>query len=393
MMRVALEIGLNAEFKRGADAYFEGLLRGLSEAGTPHRYTVFTYFFRDYARKLSALPPLPGPNFELRVPRWPERWVRALESAGVPVVDRLFARPGGYQLYHGLGGSLPRLSRARTVVTIYDLLYEVAHQRSLEEGRGAQAPPSGSTGRAALRADRVITISRCTAEDLVRFYRIDRAKITAIHLGVDHAVFSPLEPGPLREAQRRYGLPARYWLFMGPFEPRRNAEGALRALAALRREGLGGDCRLVFVGRPNAHLDSLKSLARSLGLEGDMLCLGYLPREDLTKVYQQALAFVHPETYDGFSMPVLEAMASGAPVLTSDAAALPEIVGDAAIQAPPDDTEAIARALRDLLLQPGLRAALRVKSLARARLFTWRRTAEQTLRVYDSLAGPAGEGS
>jgi glycosyltransferase involved in cell wall biosynthesis len=377
-MRVALELGLNVEAPRGADVYFHGLVSGLAQLPPTHEYVLFSYFYTDFAGKAARLPQPAAKNFSLAYKRWPESLVRKLKGVGVPIVDRLFVRPERLSLYHGLGGVPPKLS-VPTVATIYDLIPEVMHERALNRGEKKAAPPP-SSGAEAYRADHVITISAATRDDLIRLYGIHPKKITVVHLGVDHAVFAPADPAAVRV---KYGLPKDYFLFVGPFEHRRNAEAGLKALAALRKSGV--DASAVLVGKENEHGKSLRALAGSLGISDRVHFTGFVPREDLPGLYSGALAFVHPEHYDGFSLQLLEAMACGAPAVISDAPALTEIAqGDALVcQTAPESVEA---ALKRFYTEPGLRDAQREASLARAATFSWKRTAAETVAVYEALS-------
>lgn len=374
-MRVALELGLNVEAPRGADVYFHGLVKGLAQLPPKHRFTLFSYFYKDFEAKAAKMPRPEGGQFELAYKRWPERLMRAAEEAGLPALDLLFVRPSGVDLYHGLGGVPPRLS-VPTVATIYDLLPEVLHERA--KARGERGPaPAPSSGIHAARAHHVITISAATRDDLVRFYKVRPEQMTVVHLGVDHDVFKPA-PVP----REKYGLPETYLIFVGPFEYRRNAEAGLTALAALKRGGV--KCGAVLVGKENEHGRSLRALAASLGLEKDVVFTGFVPREDLPGLYSGALAFVHPEHYDGFSLQLLEAMACGAPAVISDAPALTEIAqGDALVAG--TDAPSIEAQLARLFREPGLPAKLRERSLARAASFSWKKTAEATVAVYEKL--------
>ena len=383
-LEVALEIGLNVAGRRGADAYIHGLLGGLAAAGPSHRFHVFSYFFRDYAEKLRKLQLPAAPNVVNQVRRWPQSLVDRLEwGVGLPVCAALFARPGRFHLYHGLSPRLPRLFGMRSVATVHDLIYEVFAERGLEPFRGS------SIRQAVERADRVICISRSTRDDLFRFYGTPPEKVRVIPYGLDHSRLRPAGGQEMALARTRYMLREPYFLLLGPFEYRRNHERVLRAIADLRREGLCAGYRLVCLGAKTSYWGKLTALAGQLGLADDFIGLGHVPWEDLPAIYGMAAALVHPTIYEGFGLPVLEAMACGAPVISSNTSSIPEVAGDAALLVDPESVEAIGGALRDLVTRPELGPALRAAGLERAKSFSWRRAAEQTLEVYKELCPPA----
>lgn len=383
MATIALEIGLNVATPRGIDTYYAGLLDSLSRLDPGNRYLAFTFFWRDYDAKRARLPIPRTPQFEGRVPRWPESVVGWLEKRlALPIVDRLFARPAGVEIYHGMGGHLPPLSRAAGLVTIHDLIPEVFYERDLTAGRTPEIIPSGVTGLSSRRAERVIAISQSTKRDLMRFYSVPEEKIDIVYPAVDHRAFVPAEEPARRQVLERHGLTSPYWLFMGPFERRRNAERALEGVA--RAEPGASGRTLAFIGSRNAAFERVEAKARELGLLPRVKVLGRVDRADLPALYGGADAFVHASLYEGFCSPVVEAMACGAAVITSNVSALPEVAGDGALTVDPESADALADAFRRLMSEPE-RRALREKGKARAAVFTWDRCAEKTLEVYRKL--------
>lgn len=361
-MRVSLEIGLNAEGMRGFDYYIRGLIGGLAEADKTNDYRLFCYFWRDFAAKRERLPSPQAPNMRLAAQRWPEGLVNFLEyTAGLPLIDRLYARPQEIDVYHALGG-VPRLSRARTVVTVFDFIHE-----QLRPGKTMSA----SYARTRLtmdRAARIMVPSEATKRDAARLYGLDPDKITVTWAGVDHALFKP--------GAKKAGLPPRYWLLVGPFEERRNAERVLEAVA-------GAGLPVVAMGAPNDYWPNVRAAAQRHRVE--LIPAGYVAREDMPAVYGGAQALLHPSLFDGLGLPNLEAMACGTPVVAGNNSGQADAVGDAGILVDPMDAGAIAAAARSLL-DPATRESFSRKGLERAAKFTWRRTAELTLKVYEQAA-------
>lgn len=376
-MRIAFEVGVNAEGERGFEVYARGLIGGLAELDPRNEYHLYAFFYGGHAEKTARIWTPPGaPNFRVDVPRWPERLVNGLEyGLGLPVIDRLYARPRGIDLFH-CNAAVPRLSTARTVVTAFDFIPEVMR----EKDPSAPWPDSAQYRRARatlLRAERVVVPSRATALDAMKYYGVPEERLTVTLAGVDHGLF---KPGGAAEARAKYGLPAEYVLLIGPFEKRRNAERILEALAAVRK-----DLPVVLVGKKNDYYRLVEDKAAALGMKDNLRPLGFVPREDLPGLYSGALAFVHPSLWDGLGMPILEAMACGAPVITASSSGQREAGGDGALLVDPESTEAVARALKDVLGDPALRAGLSRRAVERAAKFTWRACAEKTLKVYEDL--------
>jgi glycosyltransferase involved in cell wall biosynthesis len=237
------------------------------------------------------------------------------------------------------------------------------------------------------RADWLIAISQFTKKTLVEALACPEEKIDVVLYGVDHTVFRPV-PVPA-DFRTRYGLEkaGRCLLYVGAESPRKNLPRLLQALAMLKERV--PDVRLVKVGTPEyrPQFQKLKQLIRDLALEESVQFIDHPPEEDLVVFYNMADIFVFPSLYEGFGLPPLEAMACGTPVVCSNAASLPEVVGDAAITVDPYDVEALAQAMHRVLSNEDLRQDLSQRGLARAAGFTWERTARETVAVYKKVLG------
>ncbi|MGH8596908.1 MAG: glycosyltransferase family 4 protein, partial [Gammaproteobacteria bacterium] len=192
------------------------------------------------------------------------------------------------------------------------------------------------------------------------------------------------DPVAFAELRRRIGLPdVPFILFVGGADPRKNHRTLVRAFAK-RADELKG-CRLVLIGDQTHRFGNMAETIAQCGVEGRVICPGRLTIEDITRMYSHADLFVFPSLYEGFGMPVIEAMACGAPVVTSNRTALPEVAGGAALLVNPDDDEELAEAMVNILRDASLRESLRAKGFERAKQFTWERAARQTLAVYKEL--------
>ncbi len=233
------------------------------------------------------------------------------------------------------------------------------------------------------RASAVITDSFASRIDLVQFFRVPQSKVQVVYLAAEERFFVRLPEKERRKVLERYGLTEGYALFVGVIQPRKNLERLLHAFALLRPQV--ECCPLVIAGKLGWNAERLMRLVGELKLSGCVKFIGYVPDEDLPAIYQGALVFVYPALWEGFGLPVLEAMASGVPVLTSATSSLGEIAENAAVLVDPLSVKSIFEGLRQLLTDESLRANLSQIGLMRARQFSWRKTAEETLRVYESV--------
>jgi glycosyltransferase involved in cell wall biosynthesis len=285
---------------------------------------------------------------------------------------------------------LPPLRRVKSVFTFHDAIYALFPKYHLPMNRiylGLMMP------RFLRRANAIITISECSRRDAVRLYGIAADRFHVIYEGVDPR-FQPVgQPERLQEVRRRYGLPAEYLLAVGTIEPRKNLSVLLDAFLAVRARSGRQGLRLVIVGKKGWLFQEFFRRLAELGLDDgkQVVFPGYVANEDLPAVYGGAACFVFPSIYEGFGLPVLEAMASGAPVVCSNTSSLPEVAGDAALMVQPDDAGGFAGAVERILADDDLRGELRARGLRRAAEFTWERTARQTMDVYAGVLG-AGAG-
>ena len=229
------------------------------------------------------------------------------------------------------------------------------------------------------RASHIIAISQNTKSDLIKYLNIPRERITVIYVGVDHSIFKPVKAKLFHEA---------YILYVGSERARKNLNRLLQAFSRLKGEFKG--LKLVKVGSPGRSDEFRKRTIKqieSLGLDEDVIFMDWVAENDLPHFYSAASLLAYPSLYEGFGLPVLEAMACGCPVITSNTSSLPEVVGDAAIMVDPYDVDALARAMRKVLTNEGLRKAMIEKGLAQAKKFSWEKTAKETLEVYKKVEG------
>jgi len=230
------------------------------------------------------------------------------------------------------------------------------------------------------RADRVITISESTRQDVINLCGVAPERVTPILLAADEK-FRPAAPDAIAAFRERHNLPARYILYMGTLEPRKNIETLVQAYARLRASG-SDDHILVLAGGKGWQYETIFEQVRALGLTDSVRFPGFVPADEQALWYSSATVFAFPSRFEGFGLPLLEAMACGAPVVSSWASSLPEVVGDAGLLVDPSDVDGLCAALRRLMDDEQQRQAFVAAGLARAQTFSWRRMASETVQVY-----------
>jgi len=285
----------------------------------------------------------------------------------------------GASLFHATEHLLPPLERIPTVLTVHDLVFKrfPQYHKALNYHYLRATMPLYCA-----RATAIIAVSQATKTDLQSFYSIDPAKITVIpEAAAPH--FAPQAPSRIRAIRQRYQLPPRYVLFVGTLEPRKNLTRLVDACGPLLAQELIDG--LVLVGNKGWLYQGFFRHLGGLPWRDRIVMPGYVADADLPAIYAGALVTVQPSLWEGFGLPVLEAMASGAPVCASNASSLPEVGGNAARYFDPENVEEMRKVLGDVLLDADLRERMCQRGLARAASFSWRRTAQETLDVYEGV--------
>lgn len=304
-------------------------------------------------------------------------------SFAVPIYSLAEQVSGSYLMWqHGRAAdvchfphySVPYVVPKRTVVTVHDLTHfkfpEYFGRLKVEFARLAMA-------NVVSKAKRIITVSRATANDLEELFPKAKGKIRVVHNGVS-AFWRPLAPAELAGLEEIAGT-AKYFLYVGNRKPHKNLARLLSAYSRLEKEEK--TIGLVIAGASFSADDEVTRLKRRLGLR-NLVEIQDASDETLRKLYNGALALTMPSLYEGFGLPVLEAMACGTPVITSNVSSLPEVAGEAALYVDPYGADSIYGAMARLLNDHRLREELARKGLERARQFTWEDTARKTLAVY-----------
>jgi len=235
----------------------------------------------------------------------------------------------------------------------------------------------------ARRAQAILTISEYSKQEIVRHLHVSPEKVQVTPLAASE-VFHLAPKSDIEQVTQKYGLD-KFILTVSTLEPRKNMSTLFEALAQIKQAQPDFPYKLVHVGPKGWMFGTLFAQVEQLGLVNDVIFLGHIPLEDLVLLYNAASLFVYPSLYEGFGLPVLEAMSCGCPVITSNTSSLPEVTGTAAILIDPTETESIARAMIEVLFHEELSQKLRIAGLERAKLFSWERCAQQTLEVYRAV--------
>lgn len=369
-MRICLDVSPAVHRRAGLGRYAYELTTALLALDTENEYVAF------YNRPSQAHvePPLDRlPHLTTNLSNKPWRMSALVgQFAHIPQ-DGLFP---GVDLFHATDHLLPRLSRVRSVFTLHDVIYRHYPETHMRLNRWFLTLMMPRFLRA---ADRIIAVSECTKRDALRLYDIDESKIHVIYEGVNPR-FRPASPSAIAAARQRYHLPAHYLLVVGTIEPRKNLTMLLEAYTMLKERQ--PELKLLIVGQKGWLYEGFFRRLRELGLEEEVIFPGFVPDEDLPAIYSAAELLAFPSLYEGFGLPVLEAMACGTPVVCSNTSSLPEVAGDAALLIPPQDVRAWVEALERVVRDASLRAALRRRGLEQAARFTWERAARRTLEIY-----------
>lgn len=365
-----------------ADALYQTMAAGSA------RYT---------AEMIHALRDMPDMDLRLLTLYLPEIVAALAQERGYPLAESLHlpvSRKMQYLLWHfaGLSGPvakatqdadvihapiliIPPRKKIPLVVTVFDLTFLMFPQHHL---RSTRVLIGSGLRRAVHDADIFLAISENTKKDMVRLTGVAPERIRVTPLAAD-PLFRPIpdEGGVLA----RHGIDKPYVLYVGTLEPRKNIGVLLQAFAELKDK----ETLLVLAGAKGWMYDQIFSLVTQLGIESRVKMLGYVENDDLPVLYTEAQVFVYPSLFEGFGLPVLEAMQCGAPVITTNVSSLPEVIGDAGITLSPDDMAGLAAALTRVLSEPELREEMRGKSLAQAARFSWHKTAQLTAEAYQSV--------
>ena len=368
-MHIAIDAHSVGAQLAGNESYAVNLIEALAEIDQTNRYTL-------YVTKPAAIDRFADrwPNFKVRqaLPHTP--------LVRIPLTLSAELRRHPVDVLH-VQFTAPPFAPCPVVTTIHDLSFEHLPETFKRRSR---AQLRLTVRRTARKAALILTLSEFSRRDIIETYAVDPERVIVTPAAAP-THFKPITSATeLEKIRERYGIGANYLLSLGSIQPRKNLTRLIEALLWLRTERPDSDLpQLVIAGRRGWLDDEVFRAAQQNGLNESVKFIGYVPEEDLPALYSGALCFVYPSYFEGFGLPVLEAMQCGAPVIAGNQTSLPEVAGDAALLFDPFDTRALGEAIARAIDHPDYRAELRKSGLKRATEFSWIATARLTLKAYE----------
>ncbi len=376
-MRLGFDVRPFLRRETGVGIYLRNLLFELARLDRDNEYFMFSASWKDRFPRGQVPAFAKARLVDRRIPvrllnyAW-QRWL-------FPSFDRLVG--ARMDLVHS-PTPLALPTAGKKIITVHDLFFMDSPASSGKEAGEVFFRRAAGFFQ---RSDGIITFSSFTRDQLATRFDVRPEKVRVIPHGVDRSFFEDVPSAELEAFRAAHGLPPSFLLFVGAQEPRKNLP---RLIEALKIVHIHGDrVPLVLAGPPGGDTETIRAAAARLGLEPSLTMTGYLPAQDLPKIYRLATALVFPSLCEGFGLPIVEAMAAGLPVVAALNSAIPEVGADAALYFPAEDPEALAGKIRLVLENPGFRQELAVRGRKRAGDFSWERSAAETLKFYVETAG------
>ncbi|MZK52795.1 glycosyltransferase family 4 protein [Clostridium beijerinckii] len=288
-------------------------------------------------------------------------------------------------IYHFFNFIVPPRIKGKVITTIHDMTYEL-YPETMDKKNLKRI--KSDIQYSVNRADKIVTVSESSKRDIIKFLNVDEAKIEIVYNGVEYHKFNKSYSEDEKSKIRvKYNLQDNYILYMGTLEPRKNIESIIEAFSLFKKEDTmsNQNTKLVIAGKKGWLFENIFNLVNKLSLKDEVIFTDYIEEEDKSLIYNMASLFVFPSLYEGFGIPVLEAMASSVPVITSNVSSLPEVAGDAAILVEPKDIKSIAEYMGKVLVDKELRNNLIKKGHEQAKKFTWESSAKKLVNIYRDL--------
>lgn len=347
----------------------------------------------------------PHNNFKGKILKWPFSF---LWTQGRLSLEMLFKRP---DILFVPAHALPVIHPQKSIVTIHDIGFDKTSNVYKKEKIGptnktviklldimALLFTSGkyransldylrwTTAYALKKAKKIITVSQFSKNEIIDQYKVDEKKITVIHNGYSEKLYKKCKDQDfVSGVLKKYGIQKPYFLYIGRIEKKKNIAALIEAFAIMRDNAENKKIKLVLIGSASYGFDEVNYMIREFALEHEVIIPGWVNEGDVPAIYSEALAFVFPSVYEGFGIPLLQAMSCGTPIIASNVASIPEVVGDAALLFNPHYVKSIAKAMTDIVNDEALREQLIIKGKTRVKNFSWQKCATETLKEINSL--------
>lgn len=369
-----MKIGIEARWitfeKTGFGKYALNLLKELSKIDNKNNYLV--YLNKNYDNGEIFC----NPNFQKKlISTRPEIYKHLSIPLDIIIKKREF------HLFHFLYNAPSLILPCPFILTVHDLSYK--HIPNMISGKDLMSITI-QMHLNAKKAIKIITVSENSKKDIMEFLKIPDSKIEVIYEGVDDSFSRVNDRQKTKAVAEKYGLPSKFILYVGTYLPHKNIETLLHAFHDLKRHHVVPHS-LVLAGSEGRNFKKISGLISELDLNHEVKTIGFVSDEDLPFVYGLCDLFVFPSLYEGFGLPLLEAMACGVPVISSNTSCLPEIGGDAAVYFSPKNVEELSEKITTIISNQNQRNNLIDKGLRRVKLFSWNKMADNTLKVYEDV--------
>lgn len=285
-------------------------------------------------------------------------------------------------IYHFFNFIVPPKIDGKVIVTVYDMVYKKIPETMTKANYKRL---NKNLKRSVDRADIIITISENSKQEIIEYLNVPESKIRIVPPGVDLNVYNKdYAVDEMEMIKEKYKLPDRYFLYLGTLEPRKNIEAIVEAFALYKKQN-NDNIKLVLAGKKGWMYESIFEKIKNNNIENEVVFTDYVDENDKVLIYKMSEVFLFPSLYEGFGMPVLEAMACGVPVITSNTSSLPEVSGDACILVEPKDVNSMVAAMKSIVLDEEYKNSLIKKGLEQSKKFTWEKSSQKLVKIYKEL--------
>ncbi len=377
-VKIGFDISQTAENKAGCGFFAEQIIDHLLEIDQSNKYLLYSVFYNYRHPNFKNAYRSKAPNADNIFQNHSWREVNNIWNNTEPIENSILGSP---EIIHANNFTCPKDVKAKKVVTIYDVGFLDFPEFTTEENR---LVCFNGTFEASIYADHIVTISDFSKRAFLKYFpHYPEDRVSVVYLGSRPSLQIQANIKNRQEVLNKYRINGEFWLGVGTIEPRKNYRLLLKAYAKMVHEE-NEKRHLVIAGGGGWLEDDIQEEVKRLGISHQTFFLGYVSDEDLAPLYSSCFGFVYPSCYEGFGLPVLEAMSCGAPVITSNVTSLPEVAGDAALYIDPASSDSLFIAMKTLN-NAGLRDEMKQKSFQQSAKFSWKKAAKEMLQIYNKV--------